>query len=403
MLRDQGRDLHAEFLNLLPARPQPIRIQRWSARRVALLMLMVPAAILLAVSFRTVLVNSDATTTPLAIDSPGCDELEPLWLEAQSVPSASLVPCVRSLPEGWTLGAANVRNGWSRFTLDHDRVGRPALVVRLTATCDTTGATPTPSDQPGTRRYERTEPGHSDRPTTSYTVFPGGCVTAQLRSTSNGDASLIDEAASAIGFTTRDALATSTRPTLQRATPPRPGRSGMTVSHRHRPEPARKGHLVHTFTIRKCSSFLIARCRQRPGGTAAATPRRHADRAGQRVQRRRRLRRADDGAVRSRTANDQPSTTQPSITQPSATQTSTEPSPTQPSTTQPSTTQLPTEPGPSVVVLGGPLDQDRSEPHIAVDPEDPERMFVVAQGALPYVALDPQLFWRTEDGGRDLE
>jgi serine/threonine protein kinase len=28
MLRDQGRDLHGEFLNLLPERPQPIRIQR---------------------------------------------------------------------------------------------------------------------------------------------------------------------------------------------------------------------------------------------------------------------------------------------------------------------------------------------------------------------------------------
>jgi membrane-associated phospholipid phosphatase/tRNA A-37 threonylcarbamoyl transferase component Bud32 len=39
MLRDKGRDLHAEFLDLLPARPHPIRIQRWSARRVALLML----------------------------------------------------------------------------------------------------------------------------------------------------------------------------------------------------------------------------------------------------------------------------------------------------------------------------------------------------------------------------
>ena len=125
MLRDQGRDLHAEFLDLLPARPKPIRIQRWSARRLALLMLMVPAAILLAVAFRTVLVNTDATLTPLATASPGCDELEPLWLEAQSVPSASLVPCVRSLPEGWTLGAANVRNGWSKFTLDHDRLGKP--------------------------------------------------------------------------------------------------------------------------------------------------------------------------------------------------------------------------------------------------------------------------------------
>ena len=206
MLRDQGRDLHTDFLNLLPARPQPIRIQRWSARRLVLLMLMVPAAILLAISFRTVLVNSDATLTPLGSDSPRCNELEPLWLEAQSVPSASLVPCVRSLPAGWTLGAANVRNGWSRFTLDHDRVGRPALVVRLTAACDTTGALPTPSDEPGTQRYERSEPGQSGSATIWHTVFPGGCVTVQFRSRSDGDASLIDQASSVVGLTTRHAL-----------------------------------------------------------------------------------------------------------------------------------------------------------------------------------------------------
>jgi hypothetical protein len=205
MLRDHSRDLHGEFLDLLPARPHPIRIQRWSARRIALLILTVPAAIVLAYAFRTVLVNSDATTTPLATRSPGCDELEPLWLEAQSVPSAALVPCVRSLPEGWTRGAANVRDGWSTFTLDHDRVGRPAVVVRLTAHCDITGATPTPSNQPGTRRYARTDAGHS-RPTTWHTVFAGGCVTAQLRATNNGDSALIDQAASAIGFSTRDAL-----------------------------------------------------------------------------------------------------------------------------------------------------------------------------------------------------
>jgi tRNA A-37 threonylcarbamoyl transferase component Bud32/membrane-associated phospholipid phosphatase len=206
MLRERGRDLHAEFLDLLPARPQPIRIQRWSARRVALLMLMVPVAILLASSFRAVLVNSDATTTPLAIDNLGCNQLEPLWLEAQSVPSASLVPCVRALPAGWTFGAANARNGWSKLTLDHPQVGFPALVVRLTADCDTTGAVPTPPDQPGTRRYERTEPGQPGPAATSYTVFPGGCVTAQFRSTSDDDAALVDQAASAIGFTTRPAL-----------------------------------------------------------------------------------------------------------------------------------------------------------------------------------------------------
>jgi tRNA A-37 threonylcarbamoyl transferase component Bud32 len=36
MLRQQGRDLHAEFLTLLPFRLPPVRIQRWTWRRLAL-------------------------------------------------------------------------------------------------------------------------------------------------------------------------------------------------------------------------------------------------------------------------------------------------------------------------------------------------------------------------------
>src|SRR4030095_14644022 len=39
MLRERGRDLHAEFVRLLPNPPHPIRIQRWSVRRIALLAL----------------------------------------------------------------------------------------------------------------------------------------------------------------------------------------------------------------------------------------------------------------------------------------------------------------------------------------------------------------------------
>jgi membrane-associated phospholipid phosphatase/serine/threonine-protein kinase RIO1 len=36
MIRDQGRDLHDDFIRLLPHRPHPISIQRWSLRRVLL-------------------------------------------------------------------------------------------------------------------------------------------------------------------------------------------------------------------------------------------------------------------------------------------------------------------------------------------------------------------------------
>ncbi|HEX8135313.1 MAG TPA: RIO1 family regulatory kinase/ATPase, partial [Actinomycetes bacterium] len=36
MMREQGRDLHAEFLRLLPERPAPIAVQHWSIRRIGL-------------------------------------------------------------------------------------------------------------------------------------------------------------------------------------------------------------------------------------------------------------------------------------------------------------------------------------------------------------------------------
>jgi tRNA A-37 threonylcarbamoyl transferase component Bud32 len=211
MLRERGRDLHAEFLRLLPARPRPIRIQRWSARRIGLLLLVVPLTALLAVLFPIVLVNNDQTTTLLNLTSLDCDRPEPLWLQAQSVPSASLVPCVSSLPAGWRLVDASegpspsaARNGWSRFTLAKYLVG--FLDVRLSATCDLTGATRRPSDQPGAQRYERTQQGSSGPAATWYTVSPGGCVTAQLDGTGAADPALATEASSIVELTTRHAL-----------------------------------------------------------------------------------------------------------------------------------------------------------------------------------------------------
>ena len=45
-MREQGRDLHAEFLRLLPDMPPPIAIQRWSLRRVGLMAGVVMLALL---------------------------------------------------------------------------------------------------------------------------------------------------------------------------------------------------------------------------------------------------------------------------------------------------------------------------------------------------------------------
>jgi tRNA A-37 threonylcarbamoyl transferase component Bud32 len=54
VMRDQGRDLHAEFLRLLPERPAPIAVQHWSMRRIGLMggvVLVVLVTVLLAVSY----------------------------------------------------------------------------------------------------------------------------------------------------------------------------------------------------------------------------------------------------------------------------------------------------------------------------------------------------------------
>jgi tRNA A-37 threonylcarbamoyl transferase component Bud32/membrane-associated phospholipid phosphatase len=202
MLREKGRDLHGEFLQLLPKRPRPIRIQRWSARRAGLLALIVALAALLVPATVFTLANDYQHLAPLHIVSLGCGEPEPLWLLAQSVPSAALVPCVRALPPGWRVATAKAKDGLSEFTLAHDPDPQ-AVIVRLTAACTTSGATQRPSDQPGARRYERTDARTGQL--TWYTVFAGGCITAQLHPAGNTTA-FTDEASSALGFTTRRSL-----------------------------------------------------------------------------------------------------------------------------------------------------------------------------------------------------
>ena len=90
-------------------RPQPIPIQRWTLRRVGLL-----AAMVLLVFNQGLKINyQDAVQTPTNVGSLACIDLEPQWLLAQSVSSASLVPCVGSLPIGWSFGEVDVNDGQS--------------------------------------------------------------------------------------------------------------------------------------------------------------------------------------------------------------------------------------------------------------------------------------------------
>lgn len=107
---------------------------------------------------------------------PYCERSGSGLIVAQSVPTASQIPCFLDLPTGWTFAKVQVNEQHTVVTLDSDRVGQSAAVLRLEPTCDTSGAVSAPSDQPAAERYDeitRLRPGLRAN---QYYVFPGGCV-----------------------------------------------------------------------------------------------------------------------------------------------------------------------------------------------------------------------------------
>jgi tRNA A-37 threonylcarbamoyl transferase component Bud32 len=200
LLRAQGRNLHAEFIRLLPSPPRPIRVQRWSARRIGLWAAILALVVLAAVNTKVIFNNEEAVATSLGVKNVGCGDLEPLWLMAQSVPSASLIPCLQLVPVDWKVAEVAVNNGRSVITLDHDRGGSAAMVVRLTASCDLAGATEVTSEQRGATRYYRA------RDNTRAYKFPGGCVTQRYRAAGPSALRLSDTASTEFGFISREEL-----------------------------------------------------------------------------------------------------------------------------------------------------------------------------------------------------
>jgi membrane-associated phospholipid phosphatase len=207
LLRTQGRDLHAEFVRLLPSPVRPIRVQRWSARRIGLWAAILALVVLAALNPQFVFSNKDAVETPLGVSDVGCSDLEPLWLMAQSVPSASMLPCVRFLPAGWSVADVAVNDGRSMLTLDHDRAGDRALVVRLTAACDPGEAVEGPSPIAGVRHLQHTDSSAGGEfIATWYDQFPGGCVTSRLHLETDPNGEFAAQAPQVLGLTTREAL-----------------------------------------------------------------------------------------------------------------------------------------------------------------------------------------------------
>jgi hypothetical protein len=153
MLRAQGHDLHAQFLDLLPERPAPISIQRFSMRRFGLALLVLLALLVVVPSVVSWAVRTDRINTALYTSDIGCDDQEALWLMAQAVPSSPVVPCLELAPAGWSLNTVMAGSGFASIVFDNMQTHqKEAVTVELTPACNLAGMTEVSSEQPGARR-----------------------------------------------------------------------------------------------------------------------------------------------------------------------------------------------------------------------------------------------------------
>jgi hypothetical protein len=134
-----------------------------------------------------------------------------LVVMAQAVPTAQLIPCIQSIPAGWTLGDLDGRNGRAYFVLASSIDGPRAVTVTLTRDCDIRGASPVPTDEPGTRRYERPTRITRGYAGERYYVYPGGCTTYRFDLNGPTHAQPVNEASTAVGFVSRTAIQAKVR------------------------------------------------------------------------------------------------------------------------------------------------------------------------------------------------
>ena len=194
-------DLLGEFRALAPARP-PIVLQRWSIRRVGLAL-----GMLLIIAVASVVgLPAFFPASNIGTSAPDCGTGHSMILTAQAVPSAALLPCIAALPSGWKVNGADIASGKAHLWLDSDRAGPRAVTVTLTATCDTSSAIQTPSDQPGTSLFERPLSLVPEFSGLRFYTFPGGCITYKFHFRPEASPSLATPPADVVQFEPRTGL-----------------------------------------------------------------------------------------------------------------------------------------------------------------------------------------------------
>jgi len=141
---------------------------------------------------------------------PVCGYGDPTLLMAEAVPSATLVPCVRSLPVGWHFHGFEAERGNAGFALDSEQAGTQALVVSVAPSCRPEGS-PASSDERGTQLFRRGANPSAGYAATWWYRYAGGCTIYRIELPSGPVANLIGQIRSGLSFTRRAELDRASR------------------------------------------------------------------------------------------------------------------------------------------------------------------------------------------------
>ena len=140
---------------------------------------------------------------------PECEAGPRLATIAQSVPTASYVPCIEELAEGWTAGSLDTGRGSTRFALLPHQAGARTVKVAFGETCDARGATPAPPRAEGVRTSIRLESVSPRYAGTIFDVFPGGCVSYRFDFARGPHIALMEDLGDTVGLFSRRQLRVS--------------------------------------------------------------------------------------------------------------------------------------------------------------------------------------------------
>jgi hypothetical protein len=127
-------------------------------------------------------------------------------LMAQAVRSASLIPCVRTEVDDWTVSEMDIGAGRVRVVLDHSPSGAEAATIEVSPRCDTGGAREVSSEHLGVRRYDRDTEGPDRYDGQRYYTYPDACTSLRFSVTGRYARLRGAELTAVFGFVSRDDL-----------------------------------------------------------------------------------------------------------------------------------------------------------------------------------------------------